>query len=186
MMIAAFSFAIASTVAPRRSVWSSVTLVTAAQPHLDHRQIDAGLGEPHERDRGQQLELRGVAVAAGNAIGQRQYLRGKPRERVLIDRNAPDLQALPVGNEMGLGRLTDPVSGRGEGRPRQRQDAAFAVGAGDQGAAEGKLGVAQSGQEGARTAEAQPNPESSARFERGKRPRVAEPVRRQSFVRSSS
>ena len=45
----------------------------AAQPHFDHRQIDAGLGEPAERDGGQQLELGGIAVAAGHPIGHGQH-----------------------------------------------------------------------------------------------------------------
>ena len=83
----------------------------SAQPDLDDRQIDAGLGKPEERHRRQQLELGRFAVAPGDPIGQGENLAGDAGERLRIDRHAADLQPLAIGHEVWLGRLTDAVLG---------------------------------------------------------------------------
>ena len=44
----------------------------AAQPDLDEGDVEVRLGEVPEDDRGQQLELGRLAVAAGDAVGDRQ------------------------------------------------------------------------------------------------------------------
>ena len=158
----------------------------AAQPNLDNREIHAHLGEPQERDGRQQLEFGRVAVPAGHGFGLGQHPPGKTRERLAVNRHSADLQPLAVGHEMRLGRLADLVSGRGEGRPNEGQHAALAIRAGNQGAAEGTFGVIESGEQGLRSTKSEANAESTAGCERVERLGVAEPVGRQSFVRSSS
>ena len=157
-----------------------------AQPHLDHRQIDAGLGEPAECDRRQQLELRRLAVASGDAVGQGENLAGDAGERRRIHRHAIDLESLAVRDQVRLGRLAGPVSGGLERRAHEREDAAFAVRARDQRPSELTLRMAQAREQSPRPREPQVDPETAARPEGRQRLDVSEPGAGQSFVSSSS
>ena len=160
----------------------------STEADLDHRQIHPGLGKPAERDRRQQLELRRLPVARGDAIGQRQHLPGEPGERLRVHRHAVDLEPLAIRDQMRLGRLAGPMPGGLQRRADQRQDAALAVRAGDQGAAEGALRVAETGQQSPRAGQPEVDSEAAARLQRHERVRVAEPRsgRPQSLVSSSS
>ena len=158
-MIAAFSRAIAVTVAPSRSVWSRSTLVIAATPPSQawvassrppsptstRARSIARLGEPAEGDGGQQLELRRRSRAARDPRCGVQDLADEPRERRRIDQPTVDLEPLAVADEMRLGRLGDAVAGRPQRGPGQGEDAALAVGAGDQRAPERQLRIAELG-----------------------------------------
>ena len=163
-----------------------------AEADFDHRNIDTGLGQPAERDRRQQFELRRLAVAPGDAIGQRQHLAGDAGEGLRINRHAIDLESLAIRDQVRLGSRAGPVSAGLQRRADERQDTALAVGAPDQCSAKGPLRMAESCQQGARTRKPQVNPESAARFKGGKGLRVAEgrasagDALRQSFVSSSS
>ena len=158
----------------------------AAQPDFDDRQIDADFGEPEERDGGQDLELGRVAVAAGHDVGFCQDPAHQSREGVGFNGLAANPKPLAIGDQMGLGRFADPIPGRGQCGAHERQHAALAVRAGDQGAAERSLGMIEPGQECTCASQPQVNAESPAGLERGERLSVGEQVLRQSFVRSSS
>jgi len=206
MMIAAFSRAIASTVEPSRSVWSSDTFVTTATPPSQAWVASSRPPRPtsttatstpasaNQRNviARQQFELRRLAVAPGDAIGQRQHLAGDAGEGLRINRHAIDLESLAIRDQVRLGSRAGPVSAGLQRRADERQDTALAVGAPDQCSAKGPLRMAESCQQGARTRKPQVNPESAARFKGGKGLRVAEgrasagDALRQSFVSSSS
>ena len=160
----------------------------SAEADLDHRQIHPGLGKPAERDRRQQLELRRLSVARSDAIGQGKHLAGKSGERLRVHRHAVDLEPLAIRDQMRLGRLAGSVSRGLQCRADQRQDAALAVRAGDQGAAEGALRVAETGQQSPRAGQPEVDSKAAARLQRHERVRVGEPRsdRLQSFVSSSS
>ena len=64
-----------------------------AETDLDQRDVRADLGEPGEDDRGQQLELGRVAVAAGDAVGDRQDPLDEAGEVGGGDRPAVDLRS---------------------------------------------------------------------------------------------
>ena len=70
---------------------------------------------------------------------------------------------------MRLGRLADPQAGRPQGAAGQGEDAALAVGPGDEGATDRELRVAERRQQCPRPAETQPDPEPAARRERSER-----------------
>ena len=53
----------------------------AAEPDLDERHVQPGLGELAEHDRGQQLELGRLAEAAGDPVGRRQRPRSTSRAK---------------------------------------------------------------------------------------------------------
>ena len=79
---------------------------------------------------------------------------------------------------MGLRRLADAVAGRPQRRPGEGEDAALAVRAGDQRAADGELRIAERAEERPRPAEAEADAESTALLDRGERlrvPRAASP-----------
>ena len=77
------------------------------EPDLDQRDVEPGLREMAEDDRGQQLELGRFAVATRDAVRDGEDRLDVAREGLGVDRSAIDLDALAIGDEMGLGRLTD-------------------------------------------------------------------------------
>ena len=117
------------------------------------------VGEPAEDDGGQELELGRVAEAARQAVGGRDRVRDEPGERGRVDRPAGDLEPLAIRHEVRLRRLAGAQPGRPERRPGEGQDAALAVRAGDQRAADAELGIAELAEEGPRPAEPEPDPE---------------------------
>ena len=100
-----------------------------AQTDLDERDIRPHLGEAREDDGGQQLELGRLAVAPRHAVGDRQDALDETGEVVGGDRPSVDLDALAVGDEVWLRGGPDPVARRAQGRLRDGEDAALAVGA---------------------------------------------------------
>ena len=100
------------------------------------RQVDVGLGEPAEDDRGQQLELGRRPRPTRDPVGGGDDLADEPGERRRIDGPSVDLEPLPIADEVRLGRLADPVAGRPERRAGEGEHAALAVRPGHQRAAE--------------------------------------------------
>ena len=88
------------------------------------------------------------------------------REVVDADRSTVDDDPLAIRDEVGLWCLADAQAGRAQGAAREREHAALAVGAGDERATNGELWVTQRPEEGARPAEAHPDPEPSSSAER--------------------
>ena len=138
-----------------------------AQPDLDEGDVQVGLREVAEDDRGQELELGRVAVPAGDAIGDGQDRRDVAGEVGHGDGRAVDDDALAVRHEVRLGRLADAQPGRPERAAGDGQHAALAVRPGDEGAAHGELRVAELAQERAGPAQAEPDAEPTAVGERG-------------------
>jgi hypothetical protein len=147
---------------------------TAAEPHLDEGDIDVLLGEPAERERREDLELGGRTVAPLDPPGSGHALAGQTREGPGIDGATVDDRPLAVADEMGLGCLADPRSGGPQGRARQGDDAALAVRPGNKGAAKGALRIAQLAEDGARSPQPQPDPETAPRGEIRQRVTVGE------------
>ena len=178
-MIAAFSRAIAVTVLPRRSVWSRSTLVTTATPPSQAWVASSRPPSPTSTSArsgpASANRANTTAVRSSNSVGSPYRRATAPltpstcsvsrREVVGTDRPAVDLDPFAVGDEMRLGGRTHVVAGRSQGGVGQGQDAALAVGPGDQCAADGALRVAQRGEQGTRPAKPEPHAEPPARFE---------------------
>ena len=112
---------------------------------------------------------RGV-VATRSASGQ--HAVDQPGEVAGRDGPAVDHDPLAVGHEVGLGRLADAVPGGAQRRSGERDDAALAVRAGDERAADLSLRVAQRAQQRADPPETEADAVPAARLERGERVRV--------------
>ena len=179
-MIAAFSRAILAIVSPSRSMWSRSTLVTTATPPSQACVASSRPPSPtstsatsgrtsanrREDDRGQQLELGRLAVAARDPVGRAEHTTDQPREVVGGDRPPVDADPLAIGHEVRLGRRTDAIAGRPERRVGQGEHAALAVGAGHQRAADRQLGMAELAQQRTRPAKPEPDTETAARGDR--------------------
>ena len=139
----------------------------AAQPHLHEREVEVRLREVAEDHGRQELELRRVAVAPGDAVRDGQDGLHVSGEVVDPDRPPVDDDALAVRDEVRLWGLADAQPRRSQGAPREGQHAALAVGAGDERPANGELRVTESPEEGAGAAEAHPDPEPAASGKRG-------------------
>jgi hypothetical protein len=95
------------------------------------------LGEPEERHRGQQLEFGRVAVTPGNAVGEREHLRGDAGERLGVHGLGRDLQPLAIRDQVRLGRLPNAIAGGPQGGiDVSARTLPFAVRAADQSATE--------------------------------------------------
>ena len=187
-MIAAFSRAIALTVAPesvgmveidvrdrRDTAVPGVGRVESpAEPDLDQGEIDRRLGEPAEGHGGQQLEFRRRPRAARDPGRRVEDLTDEPRERPRVDEPAIDLEPLAIAHEVWLGRLRDAVAGGLQGGPGQGEDAALAVRPCDECAPERQLGVAELGEERLRPAQPQMDAESATILEGPERLLVGE------------
>ena len=177
LMIAAFSRAIAAIVVAEP--------VRVVEVHVRHDRDAAvpGVGrvEPpaeadlDERDVGRTSANRAntTAVSSSNSVGSpwRRATRSATRERPAprAARSRPARSARPSTTirsryvtRCGLGVVADPVAGRAQRGIGERQDAALAVRAGDEGAADGQLRVAQLPQERAGPPEPEPDPEAAA------------------------
>ena len=137
-----------------------------AEPDLDERDVGPDLGEPGEDDRGQQLELGRLAVAARDPIGRVEHATDQPGKVVGGDRPPVDADPLAIGHEVWLGRRTDAIAGRPERRVGQGEHAALAVGAGHQRAADRQLRMAELAQQRTRPAKPEPDAETAARRDR--------------------
>ena len=146
----------------------------ATQPHLHQRHVGPHLREAAEHDRGQQLELGRRAQATRHAIGERQRLRHEAGEVLGRDRPSVHDDPLPVADEVGLGRLAHPVPCGPERGCDERDDAALAVGAGDERPADGEVRIAHRPEERADASQPQADPEAAARLDRREGCRVGE------------
>jgi hypothetical protein len=109
------------------------------EPDLDEREVDPLLGEPAKDDSGQELELGWVAKTPGQPIRGRDRVIHQASERGRVDGSTGDLQSLSIRDEMWLGGLADAQAGGPQRGTAKGQDAALAVRAGDEGAAQGPL-----------------------------------------------
>ncbi len=141
----------------------------ATQPDLHEGDIELGLGEMPEDDRGQELELGRVAVASRDLVRDRHDRLDVAGEVIRGDGPAVDGDPLAIGHEVGLGGLAHAQPGGAQRAAREREHAPLAVGAGDERPAHGELRVAQLAEQGSRAPEAQPDPEPPAGGERGDR-----------------
>ena len=187
-MIAAFSRAIAVTVVPRRSVWSRPTLVTTATPPSHACVASRRPPRPTSTSAtssSASAKCRNItAVSSSNSVGgpeprrdpvgQGDHRPDEPRERCGIDRPPVDDDPLPVGHEMRLGRLADAIAGGAERGAGERDDAALAVGAGDERAPDGQLRVAHRPEQRPDPAEAEAHPVPATRLDLGQRLGVRE------------
>ena len=125
LMICAFSVAIASIVGPenvhviesdigdrRNAALPDVCRVeSAADAHLDHGYLDTDASEIKERGRRQHLELSRRSVSSSPACRPRRSLRSSSVVEIgNADRLPVDLDSLAIRDEMGLGRLSDPIT----------------------------------------------------------------------------
>ncbi len=141
----------------------------ATEPDLDQRDIEVRLGEVAEDHRRQQLELGRLAVAARDPVGDGQHRLDMAREVGDRDRPAVDRHPLAIRDEVRLGGLADPQPRGPQRAAGERQHAALPVGPRDQCATHGELRVAEGGEQGARPAESQPDPEPTPGGERRQR-----------------
>ena len=158
----------------------------AAEPDLDDGQVDPLLGEPAEGDGRQQLELGRRAGPAGDPSGRVEDLADEPGERRRVDEPAVDLEPLAVAHQVRLGGLGDAIAGGPQRRPGEGEDAALAVRAADERAAEGELRVAELAEERPGPAQPEPDPETTAVLEGPERLLVGEVAQRHSRDSSSS
>ena len=133
-----------------------------AQADLDQRQVGTDLGEAGEDDGRQQLELGRLAVTRRDPVGGGQDALDQPREVVRGDRPAIDLDPLAVGHQVRLWGRPDPVASGSQRGIGEGQDAALAIGPGDQRATDRALGMVEFAEQGAGPPEAQPDPEATA------------------------
>ncbi len=139
----------------------------AAQPDLDEGDVDPGFGELAEHERREQLELRRLAMAPCDAVGDSQDGVDVPREVVDADRVAVDGDALAIRHQVRLRRFADTETGGTQRAAGQGEDAALAVGPGHEGTAHGQMRVAERRQQCPCPPEPEPDPEPTARRERG-------------------
>ena len=140
-----------------------------AEADLDDREVDTGIREVAERERGEQLELGRRTVTPGDPVGDRQAVADEAREIVRGDRVTRDPDPFAVGHEMRLRRLPGAIAGGRETRADERDHAALAVGAADERAADPLLGVPESFQQRPGPSEAQADPEPPPCLQRGDR-----------------
>jgi len=98
-------------------------------------------------------------------IGRGKHLGDERSEVCRRDRHPVDDDALPVADEVRLGRLPDPVTGRDQHGAHQGLGAALAVGAPDQRAAKTELWRSQLGQQRARPGEPEADAEAATRLQ---------------------
>ena len=182
-MIAAFSRAILVIVSPRRSMWSRSTLVTTATPPSQACVASSRPPSPTSTSatsgRTSAKRAKTTAVSSSNSVGSpwrgatrsatartRSTSRAKSSAR---DRPAVDLDPLAVGHEVRFRRRPDAIARGAQRRIGEGQDAALAVGPGDQRAADRPLGMAELAQQRARPAEPEPDPEAAALGQRAQR-----------------
>ena len=166
----------------------------AAEPHLDQREVEPRLGEVAEDDGGQQLELGRWRRAAGATRSASGRTSPTSRANVAASIGRPSTcDPLPIGDQVRLWRLADPEPGGPQRAPGEGEDAALAVRARDERAADAELRVAELAEQGPRPAEPEPDAEPAAVGQRrsassyvrsGRRARSA--ARRHSRVSSSS
>ncbi len=147
----------------------------AAEAHFDDRDVEIQLGEPSEDRGGQELELGRWSEPGRQPFGDAESLEDEPRERDRIDRPAVDLEPFAVRHEVGLRRLADPEPRGAECARDQRQHAALAVRARDEGPTELSLRVPQGRQERPRPPEPEVDPEAAPLAERSNRRLVVAP-----------
>ena len=191
-MIAAFSRAIAVTVSPSRSMWSRSTLVTTATPPSQAWVASSRPPRPTSTratsGRTSANQAKTTAVSSSNSVGspwrratRSATVRTRPTSRAKSaggDRPAIDHDAFAVGHEVRLRRGPDPVAGGPQRGVGQGQDAALAVGPGDERAPDRPFRVVELAQQGSRPAQAQADPEPAALAECLERLPVAQAVRR--------
>ncbi len=145
------------------------------EPDLDEREVDALVGEPAKDDRGQELELGRVAETPGQSVRGRDHVKHQASERGRVDGSTGDLQSLSIGHEVWLGGLAHAQAGSPQRGTAKGQDAALAVRAGDERAADAEVGIAELAQKGTGSSEAEADPESTAIAERGQGGMVGAP-----------
>ena len=143
-----------------------------AQPDLDERQVDAAA---------RRTSGRRIAVSSSNSVGgpsrratrsaAAQDLVDEPRERRRVDRPAVDDDPLAVADEVRLGRLADAEAGGPQGAAGQRQDAALAVRARDERAADASCGSPSARSSARVRPRPEPDPEPAAVGQRAQRRR---------------
>ena len=133
-----------------------------AQTDLDEHDVGPGLGEIGEDDSGQQLELGRLAVAPGNAIRGRKGAPDQAGEVGGRDRSAVHRDPFAVAHQVRLGRAPDAIAGRTQRRIGECEDAALAVGPGDQRAPERSFRMIELAQQRPRPTEPQTDPEPPA------------------------
>jgi hypothetical protein len=141
----------------------------AAKPDLDDREVNAGIREVAERERGEELELRRRAVAPGDPVCDRQARPDEAREIGGGDGVAGDADPLAIAHQVWLRRLPGTIPGSREAGADERNDAALAVRPADERAADPLLGVPKRRQQGPGPSQAQPDPEAPACFQRDDR-----------------
>ena len=121
-----------------------------AHAALEHRDVDARLGEDDHRRHGERVELGDVVgsqalLGAARVHALPRHVRGRDAvgEGLLGDRRARYLHALRVAHELGRGveRRAQPLAGQDGGRVAGGRR--LAVGPGDLHALEGKVRVAE-------------------------------------------
>ena len=75
-------------------------------------------------------------MAPGNAVGEREHLRGDAGERLGVHGLARDLQPLAIRHQVRLGRLPNAIARGPQGGIDEREDAALTVRSADQSATE--------------------------------------------------
>ena len=137
-----FSAAISARVGPRYSTWSTLTFVTTATcpsttlvasqvpptPDLDDGDVDGDVGEPHERGRGEDLE---VARPVGQVALDARDSGEQVGEVVVADRLVVPGEALVDPLEVRARVGADRQARRGQELDRDPHHRRLAVGAGD-------------------------------------------------------
>ena len=166
-------------------MWSRATFVMAATPPSQAWVASSRPPSPtsmtRDVDASSANHRKSIAVRSSNSVGgpSRRATRSaigriSPTSRAnvaAVDGPAVDLEALAVGDEVRLRRLAGPDAGGPQRGPGERQDAALAVRAAHQGAAQRPLRVAQLAEEGPRPAQPEPDAVAPAIGERLRQPR---------------
>ena len=147
----------------------------STEAHLADQQVDAGAGEVVERSAGEDLELRRWAELGRNLINGGLQLREQRSKVILRNRSLVDLDALGVGDEVGLWHQADPVAGCLQDAGHHGADGALAVGAGHMDALEQILWIAELAQQRLGSLQAKLDAESAKRGQIVKRFLVGHP-----------
>ena len=135
-----------------------------AEADLDEGEVDPLLGEPAEDDRGQELELGRRRRAAAATRSAAAIASSTSRANVAASTGRPAIWSRSrYDDEVRLRRLAGAQAGRPERRAGQGEDAALAVRAGDERAADAELRIAELAEERPRPPEPEPDPEPAPR-----------------------
>ncbi len=138
----------------------------AAQPDLDHRQVDLAPGKLAHRGGGERLELGRRTEPRGDGIDRRQHPRDRCGEPPLRDRRAVDRDPLAIAHEVRLRHRAGAQPGRAQGGACKRDDAALAVRARDERAPQSGLRAPELIEDGSDALEPEAHAEPAAGCER--------------------